>query len=618
MPTHISFRRLWVVFWALLGLLTATFLCLYLLYPSGRSPQAQDVSVWLSVQTALLAVAMLVCAIFGGLLLHELKSGRRRHKAVEAVARDLRQAHSQAEEANRGKSVFLANMSHEIRTPFQGLLGMLTLLDETPLSVQQRDYVKTARDSAQHLLGILNDILDVSTMESGTLKLAVVPTRLRDLLHDVENLMRVPAEQKGLSLTVYLAADVPSWVEADPTRLRQILFNLLNNAIKFTDHGGVMLEVMLPGGSDTGLLILVRDSGIGMDPPTLEGLFSRFHQADASVRRRYGGTGLGLEISRSLARLMGGDITVQSERGVGSTFTVFLPLRPAQPPAVAGPAAVSAMPAMGILVAEDHPINRKYLEVLLTRMGHTVQFCENGRQVLDLLRTRHFDVILMDLHMPELDGLSATRAIRAMGGTEAATKIVLVTADVVNDTRQKALQAGVDEFAPKPLQANDLRRVLERCAQSLAEPAASHEVFPTSVYEAPVVLPAAQNDGEWVDVATFREVSAMMPSETLGELLHALFLSEDGAAQRALRVLYSDDRQAIGHAVHQLKGTCMLLGCKAVVKTAARIEQLALQSQEVLPAELRRQLQQDVQQTIQRLQAMGVLPHGEGSQQMPI
>ena len=239
----------------------------------------------------LAAAQIVVMLIFVGLLVQHIRKQHQQYAKLQKLSGELADARDQAEAANHGKSIFLANMSHEIRTPFQGLLGMLNLLDNASLSSQQRDYLGTARDSALHLLGVLNDILDVSTMESGTLKLSVAPIHLPSVVHEVDGLMQVSARDKGLELNIYAAADLPPWVEADATRLRQIMFNLINNAIKFTTEGSVIAELTRAPAGKTGVILTVRDTGMGMDKETVDRLFTRFYQADNSLRRRIGGTG---------------------------------------------------------------------------------------------------------------------------------------------------------------------------------------------------------------------------------------------------------------------------------------------------------------------------------------
>lgn len=563
------------------------------------------------------SVVALVLMAFVAALALQVRRQSRQNLELQELTEHLKTTRAEAEAANQGKSVFLANMSHEIRTPFQGVLGMLNLLDRSQLTDQQRGFVRTARDSAQHLLGILNDILDVSTMESGTLRLALTPVRLAEVVNEVHALMRVPAGDKGLNLALRLEPGLPEWVNADPTRLRQILFNLVNNAIKFTDRGSVSVRVRrAPKGA--GVEFSIRDTGVGMDGYTVDSLFTRFYQADTSVVRRFGGTGLGLEISRNLARMMGGEITVKSEPGKGSTFTVTLPLQEVGPPQQATAPAPLASQRLSVLVAEDHPINLKYMSILLDQLGHDATFCENGQEAVEHLRSEWYDVVLMDLHMPVMDGLSATRAIRALEGPAANVKIILVTADVVNDTREQALKAGVDAFTAKPLQLDDLRRALRHCGlmapsgpQDELDDAPDSAIvgfFPVSAYDVPVELPqpAYVQPLDYVDGPVLRDVIAMMPQDALRQLLRELFSDPAGSVQLLRKALADEDRSAIAASAHSLKGTCMLLGLKALVRTTARLEQLALQSQGPLEPQLIQQLEQEIESTCKALAALGM------------
>jgi signal transduction histidine kinase/ActR/RegA family two-component response regulator/HPt (histidine-containing phosphotransfer) domain-containing protein len=557
----------------------------------------------------LAAGQIVIMLLFLGLLIRHIRRQQRQYVQLERLSQELAEARDQAEAANHGKSVFLANMSHEIRTPFQGLLGMLNLLDDATLSSQQRDYLGTARDSALHLLGVLNDILDVSTLESGTLKLSLAPIHLPGVLHEVDGLMQVAARDKGLSLNMYAAADLPGWVMADATRLRQILFNLISNAIKFTPEGSVMAELTRAPDGQSGVVLTVRDTGMGMDPETLERLFTRFFQADNSLRRRIGGTGLGLEISRNLARMMGGDIEVSSRPGVGSVFTVRLQLPEAQAPTEEHVTASDSGQTrqLRVLVAEDHPVNLKYMSILLDKMGHEATFCENGQEALQLLALHTYDVVLLDYHMPVLDGLATTEAIRRLDGPASQIKVILVTADVVNDTRKRALDVGVNEFASKPLQADDLQRALARCGL-LDEPGHSSLLgalntrasgpFPLSSYELPVRLPDLSHSAAGlIDTESFTEIVAMMPEDSLDELLKTVFEPPEGTVHVLLAALAEGDRAAVDYNAHKLKGTCMLMGFRALVKTSAQIEHLATQTQEVVPVALGQQLLREMELT---------------------
>jgi signal transduction histidine kinase/ActR/RegA family two-component response regulator len=409
------------------------------------------------VLTVLLSLSSLGFAL---LALTQLRRLDQRRQALETLASELRGARAVAESASQAKTNFLANMSHELRTPFQGLLGMLQLFENDRLDPAQRHQLRVARDSAQHLLAILNDVLDISRLEAGTLRLQSQPVELKRMVADVRALMSTPATQKGLGLQAQIDAAVPARLMLDDTRVRQILFNLLSNAIKFTERGGVVLDV---GVRDGQLVFGVADTGIGMDERTLPRLFQRFSQGDDSTSRRYGGTGLGLEISRSLARLMGGDITVQSTPGVGSRFELMLPLREGEVPrdaAAAAAAGVNAMRRLRLLVAEDNEVNRTVLAAMIEREGHDWHFAHDGRAAVQAAQAQDYDLVLMDLHMPEMDGIDATRAIRALPGDKAQVPIVALTADAFADTRTRCLEAGMNDFLSKPVSVSELARLL--------------------------------------------------------------------------------------------------------------------------------------------------------------
>lgn len=400
-------------------------------------------------------------------------------KKAQALNAHFRETQIQAERANRSKSKFLANMSHELRTPFNGILGMLGLLSTTGLNAQQADYVKTANASASHLLNVLNDILDISALDEGKISIHPEPSHLPQLLQDIESVMRPQAVAKGLGFVFEVSEDIPPWGLMDATRFKQILFNLINNAIKFTERGAVTVSVRrAPPGAHAGapgigpvLLFTVEDTGIGMAADSIDGLFQRFHQVDNSVARQFGGSGLGLEISQSLARMMGGDIEVRSTHGVGSSFTLELPFKLCEPPAAISallPLSVSTeslgqAATRSILVAEDNPVNRKFVGILLERMGYQTTFCENGQLAVESVQKHEFDLVLMDVHMPVMDGLAATRAIRALGGAVKDIPIIALTADAMNNAQEEALAAGVNFFVTKPVHMAQLQEAIERC-----------------------------------------------------------------------------------------------------------------------------------------------------------
>jgi signal transduction histidine kinase/CheY-like chemotaxis protein len=561
----------------------------------ARNTTIQNQGSWIFALVSLQWLIFLA-ALIGSILY--IRRQRAYNLELVNLTRLLRTASRKAEGANQAKSVFLANMSHELRTPFQGMLGMLNLLSDTSLSHVQKDYANTALLSARHLLGILNDILDISAIESGSLKLRTGPVHLRNLITEVQALMMASAHQKNIDLRVTVDEGLPQWIEADATRLNQILFNLLSNAIKFTDTGFVSMKLTVSPlsfpGARLGMRLTVSDSGIGMDATTLAGLFSRFHQADQSVHRRYGGSGLGLEISLTLAKLMGGYITAESTVGNGSVFTFELPLHLASAPETSVHKVLTAQRSLRILIAEDHPVNIKYLRILLEKMGHETISCENGIQVLECLQKYHVDVILMDLHMPLMDGLSATRAIRQLDSTAADVKIIMVSADILNDTRQTAIEAGVNDFIAKPVQADSLRQALDR-----------------AMYETQVHLDATgvplQHDVVPFDVINarvYQEFSDLMPPETVKLQLEVLL----GADQHALSLISeawtAGKRLETGESAHRLKGVCMLMGLTAMANTLAKVEIAAQHAGVDAVTGLLLQFQADVNETRLALAAM--------------
>lgn len=413
------------------------------------------------------------------------KIQQREEKALKKLNEQLQLARQEADSANLRKSQFLANMSHELRTPFNGVMGLLGLLQKTPLNPEQADLVGVANDSAKHLLLLLNDILDMSALESGKISLHLELVHLPSFLRSIHATFQPLAAQKNLHFQMQNHMEDDVWVETDGTRQRQILFNLITNAIKFTEQGQVVLHVrrMDDEQKRPWLELRVQDTGIGMDEKALGQLFQRFFQVDSGLSRQFTGTGLGLQISLSLARLLGGDITVQSLPQQGSTFTVVLPLQLRAPPQttaldpLASPANSNAIvtdwkSSVRLLVAEDNPVNQKYLSLMLARMGYQARFCDNGQKALEAVVGAEFDLILMDIHMPVMDGLSATRAIRALARPKSQIPIIALTADVLQDAKDRAQAAGVSAFIAKPIKPEELELVIASMLTSMQTQAA--------------------------------------------------------------------------------------------------------------------------------------------------
>ena len=387
---------------------------------------------------------------------------------------DLQLAKERAERADRAKSEFLTTMSHEIRTPLHSILGAASLLNEGPQTPEHREHVGILQRSGRKLLTLINEILDLSKIESGRISMEEAPFDMRDVLNDVAGIMGARAESKGLYLECVCDPDIPGVLLGDAARLEQILLNLVGNAIKFTEDGTVNLDVNLVQrkGSVVSLRLAVRDTGIGIPEDKREAIFESFVQAQQDSTRRFGGTGLGLSISRRLVELMGGKIEVESEVGRGSTFSfqIELPIaeetrRPRKQLAnkPGGPARTLA-PGLHVLLADDNTDNLLLIELFLRKTGATLKTAKNGREAVDLARAHSFGMILMDIQMPELDGCEATRAIREMEAAagQARTPIIALTADATREARRLAEEAGCDGYLTKPIQKEALIEAMEQ------------------------------------------------------------------------------------------------------------------------------------------------------------
>ena len=398
-----------------------------------------------------------------GLLARALRTGRERAEEVLASLEErVRERTAQLEAANQEKSRFLANMSHELRTPLNGVIAVAELLALKQTDATAREQAELIASSGRLLERVLSDILDVSKIEAGQMRLEVGEFDVEVLAARIAELHRASAEAKGLELVWSVSPEAKGVYRGDPVRLTQIQSNLLSNAVKFTQAGKVELIVER---TSEGLSFKVSDTGIGFDRETRERLFKRFEQADASITRRFGGTGLGLAICRSLAELMGGRVDVRSQPGEGSTFDVIVPLeRCGDAVRTSRPAIVEPAPhdaddrPLRILLAEDHPTNQRVVKMILDASGHELVIVDNGREAVDWLRRESFDVVLMDMQMPELDGLSATRALRALerDGERPRTPVIMLTANALEEHVQAGRAAGADRHLSKPIRADAL------------------------------------------------------------------------------------------------------------------------------------------------------------------
>ncbi len=394
--------------------------------------------------------------------------------------RELKRLQAETVAASNAKSAFLANMSHEIRTPLNGIMGMAQVLESGELAPQQRDQVATILDSGKTLMSILNDVLDLSKIESGRFDIAPEDNDLMHVMRGLQRLWKPKADEAGLTFTLGFDSELPQLVRFDAVRVRQCVSNLISNAIKFTAQGRVDVYVSAAAPRSDGqrlIMVSVRDSGLGLDEETQGRLFQPFMQADASTSRQFGGTGLGLSIVRKLAGLMGGDASVDSSLGRGSTFTFSFLAAPAEAPVIAprratvagDPAGTGDFQELKILLVDDHPVNRKVASLLLTPFNPTIVEACDGREALAALTAETFDLVLLDMHMPVMDGPATIAAVRGSDAPFRDVAIVALTADAMSGDRERYLQMGANGYLSKPLSMDDLVAELTRVRREVGD-----------------------------------------------------------------------------------------------------------------------------------------------------
>lgn len=543
----------------------------------GIMPPASDVGERIEALQIYLA-AMLLSSLPLALL----------HAQQRDLAANLRRT-------SEARSEFLAAMSHEIRTPMSGVLGLVDLLATEPLTQQQKKYVESMRSSGRHLLSVINDILDFSRIESGKLELEAIDFSVREQIERLRSLTHPLAVERGLALHFELDDGGMPVLRGDPLRLQQVLLNLVSNAIKFTERGGVTVSLTVrPGdeGWEVRLSAAVRDTGVGIDAATLKRLFAPFAQADRSISRQYGGSGLGLAISKRLVDAMGGELGASSAPGKGSVFRFDVPLRrgDARQLAAEEQAQRLEVPPQRILVAEDVEINRAILRATLTRQGHRLRFAVDGAQALELVQGESFDLVLMDVQMPVMDGVEATRRIRRLPPPLGQIPIVGLTANVMARERERYLSAGMDDCLAKPIDWDILNAAIARFAGAVpAKP--------------PPRDPSGAPAPDLIDERALDALRQMADESELAQLIAAGLQGVDTACSAMAKEGASAD--TLRHHAHKVKGSAGTLGLARISALAAEIEDAAGRGE--TPRELVSQLYETIVATREELDRRGLL-----------
>lgn len=504
-------------------------------------------------------------------LRRQLKAVRQAGMGFRAMANDLASAYNAADAGNRAKSQFLATMGHEIRTPLNAILGTAELLQLSDIPHDVRDNIQTIRSSGEALLEVLNEILDYSKIEYGKLEIEIRPVNLADLSRSVMDIMASRAKERGNALVLDMPDRLQSpWIKSDPTRLRQILLNLVSNATKFTSNGTVTLrlrEFSGPNGRQF-LRIEVQDTGIGIDEEGRAKLFKPFSQVDASISRRFGGTGLGLTISKEIAERLGGQMGVESEIGKGSTFWLEMRIEATAAPEIAPPGerptGLAALGALKVLVVEDNKVNQQLALRFLERLGQKADVAENGAEAVEAASQKPYDVILMDMQMPVMNGIEAAKAIRAGHGPNRTAPIIAMTANASDEDRDACRDAGMDGFEPKPITLARLHGVLARVAERSGS-------LPSLTVEREETASPASGDG--IDAARKAELVEVLGEEVFEELVASFFADADALMHDYRQARLSGNVGEADKALHTLKGAAANVGFKAVAEIAQAIRE---------------------------------------------
>jgi len=510
-------------------------------------------------RTSGIVLIMLVLLTASGLFWFIIDRIRRQNELIRQLDRSERQL----QDAVQIKEKFLANMSHEIRTPLNSIIGFTRLLAKQSLNADSREFVEAIGSSGESLLTLINDILDLSKIEAGMMRVDLRPFSVRELFHSVETLFQHRVREKGLTLRVDVEADVPDLLSGDPTRLTQIIVNLISNATKFTEEGRITVLVSAKKIEDlVQLWVEVEDTGIGISPDQQPLIFERFLQAEGSATRKYAGTGLGLSIVKELIELQQGRIDVESEPGKGSRFHFFIPYKiiSSAPAALQQGIAGAALPRMDgicILVADDNRMNQRLMEHLLSGAGISFDIVDDGRKAVDRLRNKPYHLVLMDIQMPVLDGYMATRTIREELGS--AVPVVAMTAHAMRGEREKCLESGMNEYLSKPIDAEELFRVIGRLAKVASASDGVVNDVPDSVELAAEKAPARPETYVFIDIGYLQELSGGDRDYEV-EMADQFLQAVPEELEQLEAALKAGDRAAASRVAHSLKTTVSIMG----------------------------------------------------------